>query len=92
MAFEWLATLDHTIRTRIRARIDRLAGGNAGDYRPIGAGVLEMRLHFGSGYRVYYSYDGFEVILLLLGGDKSTQPHDIGKAKIFWKDYQRRKK
>ena len=45
---EWLATLDHLIRTRIRARIDRLAGGNAGDYRPVGDGVLEMRLHFWS--------------------------------------------
>ncbi|HCM42806.1 MAG TPA: addiction module killer protein [Candidatus Omnitrophica bacterium] len=88
---DWLMDLDIQVRGRIEARLDRMAGGNAGDYRAVGEGVFEMRLHFGPGYRVYYAYDGQEFVLLLLAGDKSSQPSDIKKAKFFWQDYQRRK-
>lgn len=88
---DWLMDLDIHVRARVEIRLDRMAGGNAGDYRAVGEGVFEMRLHFGAGYRVYYAYDGREIVLLLLGGDKSSQPGDIKKAKFFWQDYQRRK-
>ncbi len=88
---EWIDYLDIKTRNRIETRVDRLAGGNAGDYRSVGGGIFEMRLHFGPGYRIYYAYDGFEIVLLLLGGDKSTQADDIWKAKIFWQDHQKRK-
>jgi putative addiction module killer protein len=63
-----------------RLRIDRLAHGNPGDVKPVGHGISEMRLTYGPGYRVYYLQDGDTLILLLCGGDKSTQREDIAKA------------
>jgi putative addiction module killer protein len=63
------------------ARIQRLVEGNAGDVAPVGDGVSEMRIHFGPGYRVYYVNRGGELILLLCGGDKSSQARDIQAAK-----------
>lgn len=86
-----MAELDSQTRSRIRARITRLGLGNAGDYRPIRGGLFEMRLHFGPGYRVYFGYDGVEIVLLLLGGDKSSQSEDIVKSFVYWKNYQERK-
>ena len=78
---EWLTKLkDRAGRLRILKRIDRLANGNPGDVKPVGNGVLELRLDVGPGYRVYYAYDGDVVILLLCGGDKSIQKTDIDKA------------
>jgi putative addiction module killer protein len=78
----WLKALrDVRGRTKILARIQRLEDGNAGDVAPVGDGVSEMRIHFGPGYRVYYVNRGGELILLLCGGDKSTQPRDIEAAK-----------
>jgi len=65
--------------------------GNFGDCKPVSAGVFEFRLHFGSGYRIYYGKDGSTIILLLCGGDKNTQNRDIKKAKQYWKDYQEQK-
>ena len=63
-----------------KARIDRAALGNFGDCSPVGQGVSEMRLHFGAGYRVYFIDQGLEIIILLVGGDKSTQSNDIDTA------------
>ncbi len=78
---EWLTKLkDRAGRLRILQRIDRLANGNPGDVKPVGNGVLELRLDVGPGYRVYYIQDGDVLILLLCGGDKSTQQKDIAKA------------
>ncbi len=68
-------------RARVQARIERLAAGNAGDVKPVGEGVSEMRIKTGPGYRVYFIKRGREVIVLLAGGDKSTQPADIETAK-----------
>jgi putative addiction module killer protein len=65
----------------ITKRIDRLSEGNPGDWGPIGDGLFEMRIHYGPGYRVYYKDTGTEIIILLCGGDKSTQEADIAKAK-----------
>ena len=67
-------------RARILARIERLAGGNPGDVRHIGEGVSEMRIDFGPGYRVYFKRRGRALIILLAGGDKSTQARDIAAA------------
>jgi putative addiction module killer protein len=78
----WLKQLrDTRARAKIVARIQRLEEGNPGDVAPVGDGLSEMRIHFGPGYRVYYVNRGAELILLLCGGDKSSQQRDIDAAK-----------
>ena len=78
---KWLDGLrDLRARARIQIRIERLAEGNAGDVRPVGGGVSEMRIDHGPGYRVYFTHRGAELIILLAGGDKRTQPRDIKRA------------
>jgi len=78
---DWFTGLsDKLVKARIQARIDRLQDGNAGDVSPVGAGVSELRLHFGSGWRVYYTERNGQIIILLAGGNKSTQEHDIKLA------------
>ena len=64
-------------RARVQVRIERLAAGNPGDVRPVGEGVSELRIDYGPGYRVYFAKRGREVVLLLAGGDKTTQSADI---------------
>jgi putative addiction module killer protein len=77
----WLAALkDKKGRARIIERIDSAEHGNFGDCEPVGEGVSEMRIHFGPGYRVYFTRRGEVVYLLLLGGDKSSQKRDIRRA------------
>jgi len=81
---EWIANLkDRQGRAKILTRIRRLEDGNSGDSRGVGEGVLEMRLNFGPGYRVYYVQRGEVVVFLLCGGDKSTQSKDIERAKAL---------
>jgi putative addiction module killer protein len=78
---KWLDSLrDVRGRARIQARIERLATGNPGDVKPVGEGVSELRIDYGPGYRVYYTQRGREVMVLLAGGDKRTQPRDIKTA------------
>ena len=67
-------------RARIQVRIERLVAGNPGDIRPVGAGVSELRIDYGPGYRVYFILRGRELVILLAGGDKSTQAKDIKLA------------
>jgi putative addiction module killer protein len=67
-------------RARILVRIERLAAGNPGNVKPVGEGVSELRIDFGPGYRVYFTQRGREVVILLAGGDKSTQATDIKTA------------
>jgi putative addiction module killer protein len=74
---------DHVGRAKIAARIDRLALGNPGDVKPVGEGVSELRIHYGPGYRVYFARRGETLIVLLCGGDKSTQAKDIKTAKML---------
>jgi putative addiction module killer protein len=78
---QWLDALrDLRARARVQARIERLACGNPGDVRPVGEGVSELRINYGPGYRVYFKKRGVELIILLAGGDKSTQAKDIKAA------------
>ena len=74
---------DHRARGKIAARIDRLALGNPGDVGPVGEGVSELRIHHGPGYRVYFVKPGRTLIVLLCGGDKSTQTKDIKAARAL---------
>ena len=77
----WFAGLrDERARARIDVRIKRLALGNAGDVKPVGEGVSELRIDYGPGYRVYFAQRGSEIVLLLCGGDKRTQDRDIREA------------
>jgi putative addiction module killer protein len=80
----WLATLrDQRAVAKIASRIERLAMGNAGDVKAVGAGVSELRVDYGPGYRVYYKQIGNRIVLILCGGDKSTQDRDISHAKAI---------
>ena len=80
----WFATLrDRVAKTRIDIRIRRLSLGNPGDAKPIGDGVSEVRIDHGPGYRVYFVQRGSVLVVLLAGGDKSTQAQDIRKAKTL---------
>jgi putative addiction module killer protein len=79
---KWLVRLeDRTAKARLVRRIERLAGGNAGDHRFLGAGLFELRDDFGPGYRIYYMLRGDELIILLVGGDKASQARDILRAR-----------
>lgn len=85
----WLAGLrDRRARAKIEARILRLAMGNPGDVKPVGHGVSEMRIDYGPAYRVYFMQRGAIVIVLLCGGDKSTQDADIRAAMTIAKDWK----
>lgn len=77
----WLEDLrDLRARAKVQARIERLIGGNPGDAKPVGSGVSELRINYGPGYRVYFQQRGSTLIILLAGGDKSTQARDIEEA------------
>ena len=81
---KWMAALrDHRARAKIAARIDRLALGNPGDVAPVGEGVSELRIHYGPGYRVYFITRSQTLVVLLCGGDKSTQTKNIRAAKLL---------
>ena len=79
---KWFANLkDRKARARIQARIDRVEMGNFGDISPVGEGVSELRIFYGPGYRMYFVIRNAVVVILLSGGDKSSQQSDIAKAK-----------
>ena len=81
-----------TAQARIRVRLNHLTLGNFGDCEPVGEGVLELRVHVGPGYRVYCARQGGAVVLLLMGGDKSSQQADIKRAKELWAEWKRRQR
>ena len=86
---DWLSALrDARAKAKILVRIARLAAGNPGDVQSIGKGVSELRINYGPGYRVYYIQRGMRYVLLLAGGDKSTQKNDIAKAQRLAAQYQ----
>jgi putative addiction module killer protein len=89
---EWRDSFnDHVTRAAIDARVARLRGGNFGDSKAVGAGVLESRIDCGPGYRIYYGVDSSRVVLLC-GGDKSTQDSDVLGARRYWNDYKKRER
>jgi len=89
---EWLDGLkDIGARQKVRIRLDRVRLGNLGKNRSVGEGVYELKIHYGPGYRVYYGLKQKTVVLLLLGGDKSSQKKDIAQARVYWQDYKRRR-
>jgi putative addiction module killer protein len=86
---EWFHSIqDQRTQTRIQKRIRQLETGNFGDYRSVGDGVFELRLHFGAGYRIYFGEVDRTIVLLLCGGDKSTQARDIQRAKTYWLEHK----
>jgi putative addiction module killer protein len=88
---EWLSTIrDKGAAARVRVRLRQVEAGNFGDCTPVGEGVSELRIHVGAGYRVYCGRHGSAIVILLCGGDKSTQPRDIRRAKELWSEWKSR--
>ena len=86
----WLKSLkDEQGRAIIRARLERVELGNLGNSRSLGGGVFELKIHYGPGYRLYFGCDGPKIVVLLCGGDKSSQKRDITKAKVLWEEYKK---
>ena len=86
---QWINSLrDQVGRARIQVRVDRLVHGNPGAHRNLPGGISELKIDFGPGYRVYYSKRGERVLLLLIGGDKSTQQKDIQSAITLAENYE----
>lgn len=88
---EWLSSIkDKVTKARIRARLDRVSLGNYGDHKLIAHNLWELRLQFGSGFRIYYTIFDDDIVILLCGGDKSTQSKDIEKAKRYLRELKER--
>ncbi len=89
---KWLRNLkDIKGKVSVLRRVKRIQEGNFGDYKSLGDNLNELRITVGAGYRVYYTQKGNEIIILLLGGDKSSQTKDISKAKKLAKEYHNEK-
>ena len=82
---------DRCAKARVLIRLDRLVLGLEGHWRAVGEGIRELKISEGKGYRIYYAWDGSKIVLLLCGGNKSTQNADIENARIYWRDYNERK-
>ena len=88
---EWLSSLRNlNAVVKIEQRLDRVRLGNLGNSKSVGEGVCELKVDFGPGYRVYFGQFGSTILLILCGGDKSSQEQDIRKAKEYWKEYEER--
>ncbi len=89
---DWLNSMRNIkARANVRSRLARVRLGNFGNCEPVGSGVLELKIYFGPGYRVYFAIENQEIVVLLCGGDKGTQSNDIQKAKAYWEDWRVRK-
>ena len=87
----WFEDLDSTAAIKVRTAIARMEAGNLSGARSVGRGVLEYRINFGPGYRVYFGRDGDTLIVLLGGGSKRRQQYDIENARALWQEYRRHK-
>lgn len=86
----WMATLkDVRAKARVLVQLDRLRVGLPGDWKAVGAGVFELRIQEGKGYRVYFAREKMTVVVLLCAGEKSTQGRDITRARSYWREYRR---
>ena len=88
----WFDSLDDNTAARITKFLDRLENGNLSNIKSVGAGVMELRIDFGPGFRIYLGKDGETLVVLLGGGTKKRQQVDIATAQECWADYKRRKK
>jgi putative addiction module killer protein len=88
----WFASLDRAARVKVTAAITRLGQGNLSNVKGVGEGVLEYRINFGPGYRVYFGRDGEVLVILLTGGTKKRQQRDIEEAAAMWADYKQRRR
>ena len=88
---EWMGRQSKQVYGTVMTRLERVEMGNFGDHRSVGDGVLELRIDAGPGYRVYFGKDGERLVILLGGGTKKRQQHDINVALANWQDYKRRK-
>ena len=88
----WFDGLDPGAANKVRTALARMETGSLSNVRGVGGGVLEYRIHFGPGYRVYFGRDGDALIVLLGGGTKRRQQDDIEDARYFWREYKRRKR
>lgn len=87
---EWLGSLkDKRTKAVIATRLNRVVQGNFGLCKKLGEEVWELKIDFGPGFRIYFAEDGDTIVVLLCGGDKSTQTRDIEKAKEYWSDYKK---
>ena len=85
----WFQSIQDTkTHDRIQARLDLIELGSLGDYGSVGDGVFELRFHFGAGYRIYFGQIDNTIVLLLCGGDKSSQRRDIARAKTYWRQHK----
>ena len=89
---DWFAELEVTARARVARAIARMEQGNLSGVKSVGGGVLECRIDFGPGYRVYFGRDGDVLVILLTGGTKKRQQRDIGAAQVYWQDYKQGKR
>ncbi|WP_262966542.1 type II toxin-antitoxin system RelE/ParE family toxin [Methylobacter psychrophilus] len=89
---DWFNELDASAAAKISTALIRMELGNFSNVKGVGAGVLEYRIDFGAGYRIYFGKDGERLVILLAGGTKKRQQHDIDSAKARWEDYKQRKK
>jgi len=88
---KWFAELDAAAAAKVTTAVRRMELGNFSNVKGVGAGVLEYRIDFGPGYRIYFGKDGDVLVILLGGGTKKGQQHDIATAQARWKDYKQRK-
>jgi putative addiction module killer protein len=89
---EWFSGLDVAAGAKVSVALARIGLGNLSNVKPVGEGVLEYRIDWGPGYRVYFGRDGEVLVILLTGGTKQRQQRDIGTAQALWADYKRRRK
>lgn len=88
---EWFANLEFQAAAKVTTSLVRLEQGNVSNVKSVGAGVSELRIDWGPGYRIYFGRDGDALVILLNGGTKKRQDDDITSAKMFWQDYKKRR-
>ena len=89
---DWFADMEPVARAKVTRAIARLEQGNLSNVKSVGEGVLECRIYFGPGYRVYFGRDGEALVILLAGGTKKRQQRDIDSARAYWRDYKQGKR